>query len=143
MQLVCDLNHRFRAIWLPLTQPHPGKSSDLYLGFQCLSADTITNFLFATCFDQLLFPDFQGDIVKGVDIGTPILTITKFFPVVIWFIRYFPPSILMVITPTLKGVLVFRRVSIEGLPSCSSIKPTPLGSRSPGQERCAKPEAVG
>jgi hypothetical protein len=96
---------------LPLTRPRPGKSSDLYLGFQCFAADTITNFLFATCFDQLSFPDFQGDIIKAIDMGLPIFTLAKFSVFVIWIVRYFPPSIVMFLAPSLKGAVVFKEVS--------------------------------
>jgi hypothetical protein len=85
-----------------------GKSSDLYLGFQCFAADTVANFLFATCFDQLSFPGFQGDIVKGVDMCMPSITLAKFSVFFVWIIRYFPPSILMLLAPSLKGVVVFR-----------------------------------
>jgi hypothetical protein len=96
---------------LPLTRPRPGKSSDLYLGFQCFAADTITNFLFATCFDQLSFPDFQGDIIKAIDMGLPIFTLAKYSVFVIWIVRYFPPSIVMLLAPGLKGAVVFKEVS--------------------------------
>jgi hypothetical protein len=99
---------------LPLTQSHPGKSSDLYLGFQCFAADVITNFLFATCFDQLSFPDFQGDIVKGVDLSLPVITLGKFSGVFTWIVRYFPPSILMLLAPSLKGLVVFKTVRLNG-----------------------------
>src|SRR5258707_2433286 len=106
-QLVSSL----MPISLPLSRPRPGKSSDLYLGSQCFAADTITNFLFATCFDQLSFPDFQGDIVKAVDMGLPTFTLGKFSVLFIWVIRYFPPSILMLLAPSLKGAVVFKVVS--------------------------------
>ena len=102
---------RSRAICLPLTQPLPGKSSNLYLGFQCFSADTIANFLFATCLNQLSFPDFQGDVVKGFNKGAATVTMAKFSVVIVWFIRHFPPSILTVLAPSLKGLVVFRNVS--------------------------------
>lgn len=85
------------------------KSSDLYMGFQCFAADVVTNFLFATCFDQLSFPDFQGDIVKGVDISLPAITLSMFSAVFTWIIRHFPPSILMLLAPSLKGHMVFRK----------------------------------
>ncbi|KAF8488488.1 cytochrome P450 [Russula emetica] len=81
------------------------KSSNLYLGFQCFAADTICNFLFATSFDQLSAPDFQGELVKGIDKCMPSLTIAKFFPVYLWIIRYFPASILIYLDPTLKAVM--------------------------------------
>jgi len=90
-----------------------GKSSDLYLGFQCFAADVVTNFLFATCFDQLSFPDFQGDIVKGVDVALPAITLGRFSAVFIWILRYFPPSILMLLSPSLKGLMVFKK-ALEG-----------------------------
>jgi hypothetical protein len=109
MQLVSDL----LAIFLSLTWPLPGKSSDLYLGFQCFAADTITTFLFATCFDQLLFPDFQGDIVKGIDIALPTVTLAKFSMFFVWIIRYFPQSILMRLAPSLKALVEHRRVSLN------------------------------
>ena len=102
------------AISLLLIRLRPGKSSDLYLGFQCFAADTVANFLFATCFDQLLFPDFQGDIVKGVDMCMPTITLAKFSMLFVWMIRYFPPSILTLLAPSLKGVVVFRNVCLNG-----------------------------
>ncbi|KAF8488483.1 putative P450 monooxygenase [Russula emetica] len=94
-----------------------GKSSDLYLGFQCFAADTVANFLFATCFDQLSFPDFQGDIVIGVDMCMPAVTLAKFSVFFIWIIRYFPPSILMLLAPSLKGVVVFRNAVLSQVKS--------------------------
>jgi hypothetical protein len=108
-----QLVSNFMAFPLPLTRSRPGKSSDLYLGFQCFAADTVANFLFATCFDQLSFPDFQGDIVKGVDMCMPSITLAKFSVFFVWIIRYFPPSILMILAPSLKGVVVFRNVSLN------------------------------
>jgi len=91
--------------------PRTGKSSDLYLGFQCFSADTITSFLFSTSFDQLSFPDFQGDIVQGVDVAMPSFTPRKFSAVFVWLIRNLPPSILMHFSPALKGLFIFKWVS--------------------------------
>ncbi|KAF8488484.1 putative P450 monooxygenase [Russula emetica] len=86
-----------------------GKSGDLYLGFQCICADIISSFLFATCSDQLAYPGFQGEIVKGFDMCVPSVTMAKHSIVFLWIVRYFPPSILMHLAPTLKGVVVFRR----------------------------------
>jgi hypothetical protein len=99
------------SISLSLTRPRAGKSSDLYLGFQCFAADTVSSFLFATSFDQLSFPDFQGDIVKAVDTAMPTITLAKFSVFFLWIIRNFPPSILMLLAPSLKGVVIFKAVS--------------------------------
>src|SRR5258708_752070 len=104
----------FAPLCLSLIRSRPGKSSDLYLGLQCFSADIITNFLFATCFDQLLFPDFQGDIVKGIDACAPAITLASFSVVFMRIIRKCPPSILMRMAPSLKGLVVFRKVSLGG-----------------------------
>jgi hypothetical protein len=83
--------------------------------------------LFATCFDQILSPDFQGDIVRGVDTFTPTITLGKFSAVFVWFMHYFPPSVLMPLAPSLKGLVGFRDVSVnDWLSSRCSIKPTPL-----------------
>jgi hypothetical protein len=49
----------------------------------------------------------------GVDIALPTLTLAKYSVVVIWIVRYLPPSILMVLAPSLKGLVVFRNVSFE------------------------------
>ncbi|KAI0277342.1 cytochrome P450 [Russula aff. rugulosa BPL654] len=94
-----------------------GKSSDLYFGFQCFAADTVANFLFATCFDQLSFPDFQGDIVKAVDVSMPAITLLKFSVFFVWIIRYFPPSILVLLAPSLKGVVIFKAAVIAQVKS--------------------------
>ncbi|KAI0291110.1 putative P450 monooxygenase [Russula brevipes] len=86
-----------------------GKSSNLYRGFQCFSADTITNFLFGTSFDQLSFPDFRGNIVEGIDASIPTVTLMKFSPVVIWILRNFPPPILVLVSPdSFKGLILFK-----------------------------------
>ena len=116
MQLVSD----FHPISLSLTRPRPGKSSNLYLGFQCFAADTISNYLFATSFDQLSFPDFQGDIVIGVDKCMATITLAKFSMFFVWMIRYFPPSILMLLAPSLKGLVVYRRVRLNNFITLSN-----------------------
>ncbi|KAI0277336.1 cytochrome P450 [Russula aff. rugulosa BPL654] len=101
---------RFHAVFAAKTIDRaPGKSSNLYFGFQCFSADTVTSFSFATCFDQLSFPDFQGDIVRGIDISIPSITLSKFSAVIIWIIRNFPPSILVRLDPSMKGLVLLRR----------------------------------
>ncbi|KAF8488479.1 cytochrome P450 [Russula emetica] len=94
-----------------------GKSSNLYLGFQCFAADTISNYLFATSFDQLSFPDFKGDIVIGVDMCMPTVTLAKFSVFFVWMIRYFPPNILMFLAPSLKGLMVFRKALMDQVKS--------------------------
>ena len=101
----------FHTIFLTLAGPCPGKSSDLLFGFQCVSSDIIANLLFATCFNQMAFPDFQGDIVKGIDMCMPTFTMAKHSLLFLWIVRYFPPSFLMALAPTLKGLMVFRKVS--------------------------------
>ncbi len=101
----------FHTIPLSLAGSCPGKSSDLYFGFQCFAADITTSFLFATCFNQISFPDFQGDIVKGVDMCMPTVTVAKHSLVFLWIVRYLPPSVLTLLAPSLKGLVVFRKVS--------------------------------
>ncbi len=110
MQLVRVFSH---TIPLSLAESRPGKSSDLYFGFQCFTADITTSFLFATCFDQISFPDFQGDIVKGIDMCMPTVTMAKHSLLFLWIVRYLPPSILMLLAPSLKGLVVFRKVSLN------------------------------
>ncbi|KAI0250004.1 putative P450 monooxygenase [Lactifluus subvellereus] len=100
-----QLDHFFEAL---KAQNAAGKSSDLYLGFQCFSADTITTFLFSTSFDQLSFPDFQGDIVQGVDVAMFTVTLRKFSAVIVWLMRNLPHSILMHVSPSLKGLVIFK-----------------------------------
>ncbi|KAI0298852.1 putative cytochrome P450 [Russula brevipes] len=99
---------RVRSIYdCPVTRA--GKASNLYLGFQCFSADTIAAFLYSTSFDQLSSPGFRGDIIEGAEIAIPSVTVAKFSAVFVWIIRNFPHSILMVIYPRLTGVVLFRR----------------------------------
>lgn len=83
----------------------------MYLGFQCFSADTITNFCFASSFNQLSFPDFRGDIVVGVDNAMSTLTLRKFSIVFVWLVHNFPYSLLARISPALRGLITFRTVS--------------------------------
>ncbi|KAI0291106.1 putative cytochrome P450 [Russula brevipes] len=90
-----------------------GKSSNLYRGFQCFSADTITNFLFGTSFDQLSFPDFRGNIVEGIDASIPTVTLMKFSPVVIWILRNFPPSVLILFSPDGFKVLILFKNALK------------------------------
>jgi hypothetical protein len=142
MQLVGDVPRI--AVLLSLTRPCPGKSSDLYLGFQCVCADIITNFLFATCSDQLSFPDFHGDIIKGFDDCIPSVTMAKHSLFFLWIVRYFPPSILMLLAPSLKGLVVFRKVSLNDCHHAQAVayNQTTLDARSPGQECFAELEAT-
>jgi hypothetical protein len=98
---------------LSLTGSRPGKSSDIYFGFQCFAADITTSFLFATCFNQISFPDFQGDIVKSINMCMPTVTIAKHSLLFLWIVRYFPPSILTLLAPSLKALVVFRNVSLN------------------------------
>ncbi|KAI9434338.1 putative cytochrome P450 [Lactarius indigo] len=113
-QSISELQHLIRSLLDQFCdrlrdQNREGKSSDLYLGFQCFSADTITNFCFAASFNQLSFPDFRGDIVLGVDISMGTVTLRKFSDVLIWLMRNFPHSLLARISPVLRGLLTFRR----------------------------------
>jgi hypothetical protein len=111
MQLV----RSFHTIPLSVTKLRLGKSSDLYFGFQCFAADITTSFLFATSFNQISFPDFQGDIVKGIDMCMPTVTVAKHSLLFLWIVRYLPPSILTLLAPSLKGLMVFRSVSSNGV----------------------------
>ncbi|KAI0265780.1 cytochrome P450 [Gloeopeniophorella convolvens] len=85
-----------------------GKSSDLYLGFQCFSADTITTFCFATSFNQLSAPDFRGEVVQAFDSMMPAFTLRKYSPAIAWLMRNFPPWLLVRISPATRGAVVFR-----------------------------------
>jgi len=85
-----------------------GKSSNLYLGFECFSADTIASFLFSTHYNQLSFPDFRGDIIVGVDIAMPTVTLAKFSALFLWIVRNFPYNVLKIISPTMKGLVAFK-----------------------------------
>ncbi|KAI9467344.1 putative cytochrome P450 [Lactarius psammicola] len=113
-QSISELQHLIRSLLDQFcdqlkAQNGEGKSSDLYLGFQCLSADTIASFCFAASFNQLSFPDFRGDIVLGVDIAMDTITLRKFSNVFIWLLRNFPHSLLARISPALKGLITCRR----------------------------------
>jgi len=85
-----------------------GKSSDLYLGYECFSADMIATFLFSKHYDQLSFPDFRGDIIVGVDIAMPTVSLAKYSVPFLWFVRNFPYGLLKIISPTMKGLVVFK-----------------------------------
>jgi hypothetical protein len=41
------------------------------------------------------------------------ITLAKFSVVFVWMVRYFPPSILMLLAPSLKGLVVYRRVCLN------------------------------
>lgn len=91
-------------------RPVTGKSTNIYLGFQCFSADTITSFLFSTSFDQMSFPDFRGDLVEGIDIAMPTITFAKFSAFFVWLIHNAPNWLLKAASPRLNGVVLFREV---------------------------------
>jgi hypothetical protein len=44
----------------------------------------------------------------------PVITLGRFSSVFIWIVRYFPPPILMLVAPSLKGLMVFKVVSSNG-----------------------------
>jgi hypothetical protein len=63
-------------------------------------ADTISKFLFVTYFDQLPYSCFSRETLsKGVDTFALTVTLAKFSTIFVWFIHYFPPSILMPLAP--------------------------------------------
>ena len=101
MQLVSNFISSYHFLAVNSTAPRQIERSLSRLSMFC-------RVLFATCFDQLSFPDFQGDIIKAIDMGLPIFTLAKFSVFVIWMVRYFPPSIVMLLAPSLKGAVVFR-----------------------------------
>ena len=41
----------------------------------------------------------------------PAITLGKFSVVFTWIVRYLPPPILMLLAPSLKGLMVFKEVS--------------------------------
>jgi hypothetical protein len=44
----------------------------------------------------------------------PAITLGGFSVVFTWIVRYFPPSVLMLLAPSLKGLMVFKGVSLNG-----------------------------
>ncbi|KAI0265782.1 putative P450 monooxygenase [Gloeopeniophorella convolvens] len=96
-----------------------GKSSDLYLGFQCFSADTITTFCFATSFDQLAAPGFRGEVVQAFDSNLPAFTLRKYSPAIVWLLRNLPSWLLVRISPATRGIVGLRSglaAQIRGAP---------------------------
>jgi len=47
----------------------------------------------------------------GVDAGMPAIMMGRFSAFFVWIVHYFPPSILMLLAPSLKGLTVFKWVS--------------------------------
>ena len=43
----------------------------------------------------------------------PVITLGMFSAVFTWVVYYFPPSILMLLAPSLKGLVVFRGVRLN------------------------------
>ena len=44
----------------------------------------------------------------------PVVTLGRFSAVIPLIVRYFPPSILMLLAPSFKGLVVFKAVSLNG-----------------------------
>ena len=44
----------------------------------------------------------------------PVITLGRFSAVFTWIVRNFPPSIPMLLAPSLKGLAVFKVVSLNG-----------------------------
>jgi hypothetical protein len=73
----------------------------------------------------------------------PYATLAKFSAVFVWIIRYLPPSILMLLAPSLNGLVVFRNVSSDDCHQAVSFDQSTLGARSPGQELSTQSGAAG
>jgi hypothetical protein len=43
----------------------------------------------------------------------PTITLAKYSVFFVWILRYFPPSVLTVLAPSMKGLVVFRNVSLN------------------------------
>ncbi len=50
----------------------------------------------------------------AVDACSPAVMIGRFSAFFVWLFRYFPPSILKLLAPSLKGLMVLRGVSRNG-----------------------------
>ncbi len=50
----------------------------------------------------------------GVDAGVPAIMMGRFSAFFVRIVHYFPPSILMLLTPSLKGLMIFKGVSRNG-----------------------------
>lgn len=106
----------------------------------------ITNFCFATSFNQLSFPDFRGDVVLGIDIAMDTLTLRKFSAVLVFLIRHFPKSLLARISPALKGMILCRGVSRQRHPFVCPVpmsKLEVLGTQETDRGNHAKPPGDG
>ncbi|KAI0265031.1 cytochrome P450 [Gloeopeniophorella convolvens] len=86
-----------------------GHSSDMYRGFKCFAADTITAFCFASSFDQLSAPGFRGAITDAIDPSLPLWTLRKYSRACVWLIRNFPPWLLSQTSPVARALLTYKK----------------------------------
>ena len=56
----------------------------------------------------------------GVDKCMATITLAKFSLLFVWMIRYFPPSILTLLAPSLKGLVVYRKVCLNDVITLSN-----------------------
>jgi hypothetical protein len=57
-----------------------GRSSDLFLGFRCLTIDTITAFCFAQSVNAINAPNFVAPLIEAMETGSPQYVIFMHFP---------------------------------------------------------------
>ena len=74
--------------------------------------------------------------------GLPVITLGRFSTAFFRILRYFPPSILMLV-PSFKGLMVFEHVSLIDCRHVVEEIDPPVGDGKPNQEYSAKSGAVG
>ncbi|KAI0265040.1 cytochrome P450 [Gloeopeniophorella convolvens] len=88
-----------------------GKSSDLYLGFKCFSADAISLCYFGACFEQTSMPEFNSPLLILLEESLPSYSIRKYLNAVVWLVRNFSDHPLMVIfPPSIRSMCSFYKI---------------------------------
>jgi hypothetical protein len=67
-----------------------GKSSNLYLGFRCFATDVLMLFCYNKSLEATKAPDFEAEIVVALEAMLPILSICKYFRMLVMFLHFFP-----------------------------------------------------
>ncbi|KAI0038829.1 putative P450 monooxygenase [Auriscalpium vulgare] len=94
-------------------------ASDLSLGFRCLAMDTITEFCYGRSINVTSTPNFQADLVFALDEMLPVITLSKYFIVIIWLVRNMPRRLASYLgSPTLSSLFKLQdmlKEQIDGI----------------------------
>lgn len=84
------------------------RAVDLFHAFRSATLDIISGYCFAQSFSALTYPSFRHPVLVGMDGSPRLLWIFQAFPFIMSLLISIPPSLLVILDPSMKGWMFVR-----------------------------------